>query len=202
MSRNQFHMPISRLERASPPLLMIALFAACATAYMPSNDVHTRIQAIGNAVGAVRAEKPNLIGLQDYDVMNRNAFSGRTEDDINLIVGRVYLDAASRLRQSTRTASYADNAQLRAAVGRALSEHRPISKYSRAYFDNLLSDTKRRIASDEKYYCSVATSAQAARYAWDPAWDNYRCIVDGFETSISVCRALVLGDMVETLTVS
>lgn len=200
MVRNHLKTSLFSLVRIISAVLTAVLFIGCTTSHVPSSDVHTRIQAIGNAVGAVRAEDPTLVGLQDYELINRNAFSGRTEEDVNLIVGRVYLDAATQIKGSRPDGAYTPIDQT-AAVRRALSQHRPVSKYSRSYFDDLLSDTKRRIATNEQYYCSVATSAQAARYTWNPAWDNYRCIVDGFEMPISACRALVLGDMVETLTI-
>lgn len=183
-------------------LLIATLNAACATSKKPTDLTTSQIRAVSDAVAAARREDPNAIAWNDYTAIAQNAFGGRSEQEVGLLVGRLYLDAASRIAQKRPSGAYSgDGDQIRRNVKQALSQPRPVTKFSKAYFDGLLADTMARVARDRDYECAVTTSAQYSRFQWDDAWDNYRCIIDGFDAPISQCRMLVLGDMVGTLQV-
>jgi hypothetical protein len=194
----------SQLSRFGLLLLVLALLnifsVACSSIHVPPTQVHAQIRTIGDVIGTVRAENPTLTGLKDYDAISANAFSGRTDEEGELLIGRVYLNATQRLEASGNRELFGGSTEkLKDAIHRALSEHRPIERFSKQYFDDLLADTKRRVASDSEFRCAVATSAQQARYPGNNSWDDYKCMIDGIPWPRIACRTLILNDMADTV---
>jgi hypothetical protein len=173
--------------------------ASCQSGSIKLTDADTKLRTIGDAIIAIHADSPNLVGFKDHEIIAGNAFRGRNEQETALLIGRVYLDTTQNLsrRVPIGTPYLPPTGDLLHHVQQQMEQHRNLDHLSRAYFDGLLTDTRSRASSDPKYARAVNEAVQAARYNWNSGWDDYQCYIDGIPWPMIACRTLLLCDMVD-----
>jgi hypothetical protein len=165
----------------------------------PLGSADKQMQAVGEAVLSVRQEAPQLIGFKDHDSIRANAFAGRSTADVDMLVGRIYLDSVTELTARggvDGAGKPTPAAELRTAIHQALSIHRPVARYSRMYFDELLKETSARAARDPVFRGQIRESSSRARTLWIHVTLETGCIVDGVQAPLWLCLHLLANDMV------
>lgn len=181
--------------RSSMLVVLVGAFgwlglAACNRAVAPapsSNDV--RIREAEAALVALWNEEPTLPGFALADSLAINAFARRNRADGNLLVGRLYHDLARGL-QDRSTHGSIDKAAIRAV----LHTPRPVGRFTRAYYDSLLVQTRTRASTDLAYGRTLQQALTAAARDWidaDP-WE-VKCIIDDMPWPPVACRGLILN---------
>jgi hypothetical protein len=171
------------------PLALLAISSGCRGSlpvYQSSADA--QIRQATDALVALRSDEPSLAGFAFGDSIATNALANRSAEDRDLLLGRVYYDLARKLESGPNPPA-PDKPALRAA----LTAPRSTGRLTRAYFDNLLRDTRSRAASDADFRRDVNRASVLQARIWNPAWDNYTCFVDGDQAPISVCRMWILA---------
>jgi hypothetical protein len=168
------------------PILLSGICACRASMPLSASLGDERIRQATDALVALHAEEPTLHGFAYADSIAPNVVRGRSPADIDLLAARIYYELARKA--GAATAPSGDRSTLRAALARP----RPVGRQTRAFFDELLDDTKRRAATDLDFRVALQQATQAQAHYWNPAWNTYGCRVDGQLAPISLCRMLVL----------
>ena len=168
-------------------VLFASLFvvSGCVSSHSSLTSEDQRLRTTGDAILAVRRESPDLAAFKETGALAAAAFTNRSDSDKQLLAGRLYYDARQR---SSAQGDAVDAASIRKALG----ESRSSDRFSRAYFDGLLSDTRSRAREDAAYAEAIDRASNLARRFWNSDWDNYSCYVDGFPEPIWVCRSLLM----------
>lgn len=166
----------------------------------PLTPANAAIRDTTEAIVALRAAEPTLPGFQGYDAIAVNAFSQRSDDDVKLIVGRMYHDTSESISNGGRIRSRESYSRLGPEqVREALAGPAPVTRFSRSYFDTMLAETRSQVASDPPFARAINNAYDYSIFRWRDEWDNYTCIVDGFQARSSWCRHLVVFGLYDTL---
>lgn len=166
----------------------------------PETPAHLKIRDLTDEIVRLRAAEPALRGFKDHEIIAGNAARGRSPQDIHLLEGRLYYEVLHRLERHAQLPKFPADV-LKTAVRDELGKPQPVEKFSKAYFDELLAETKARAARDPDFKAAVDQSAGWVAYPWRDEWNDYACFVDGLRSPIYLCRFLVTFDLFETLDV-
>ena len=146
------------------------------------------VRRISTAIVALHRESPELIGFKDYAQIATNAFGNRSQDDAELLAGRLYLDAAKLAGDFDPLTAKVIRDRVRAM----LTSAQPVDRLNRAHFDAMLAETKQRSAESVWYARNLRFAKDLYRFfGWQNEWNDLPCLVDGVEMDSSWCRALL-----------
>jgi hypothetical protein len=150
------------------------------------SDIHAQIDEIGRSVENVQDAAPDLAGFKDTAPVIAAAFGSRSDEDTELLLGRLYNETYERLRYASTSGLPApdfseDN------IKRALSGSLPTRGFDRDYFDNLLLDTKARVAADPSYQATIAESAELAK-----GRVRCSCTINGHSAPCWLCIVIIV----------
>jgi hypothetical protein len=128
----------------------------------PTLDIHGLIDEISFNVESLQNESPKPVGFEYTLPIVLNASSNRTPADLELLAGRLYYETYGRLAYAASSGlpsgDFSPN-NLRSVLSGPL----PTKGFSREYFDNLLQDTKTRVATDSEFRWKIDDSINRAK---------------------------------------
>jgi hypothetical protein len=177
------------IKVASGRWLLIAMIASLTLNSIKAQSADTRergrINEVDEAIGTIHTSTPDLKGFKDVEVITSNAFTGRSKEDLALLAGRFYYDEAQKA-----TKSWPGSKQVKQKVRKALANGWSSDKYSRAYYDRLLDDTKKRMARDQRYRKAIEEAVATAQGLTNKNWGPWTCVIDGWASPMSWCTML------------
>lgn len=177
------------LLNGSLRLLALASLTGCTTVAAPRpSQADVSIRQATDALVALRSAEPGLAGFTYGDSIAANALRNRSRTDGDLLISRLY-DDLSRHLESNAQPQGTNQESVRAL----LAIPRPVGRRTAAYYDSLLSDTRRRIGADPSYRSRIERSGVASRLIWNNKWNDYQCIIDGVSWPMIACRAILLN---------
>jgi hypothetical protein len=124
--------------------------------------IHELIDEISFHVESLQNETPKLAGFEYAVPTILSASDQRTPEDLALLAGRLYYETYGRLAYAASSGlpsgDFSQN-NLRSVLSGPL----PTQGFSRDYFDNLLLDTKTRVATDSDFRRKIEDSTDRAK---------------------------------------
>ena len=124
--------------------------------------IHELIDEIGDNVEILQNEVPKPVGFEAIVPVVLNASSKRTPEDLELLAGRIYYETYGRLAYAASSGLPSGDFSID-NMRSVLSGPLPTQGFSREYFDNLLQDTKVRVATDSEFRRKIEDSTQEVK---------------------------------------
>ncbi len=195
------------LKTSLPKVLLLAtLIGACvgcaSTRPKPSPATQNVREISGIAIQGY-SDNSDSAAFASLGPAISNAYAHRPGDDFRLIATRLQFETLRGLEILLREGHpIPTGASLRDLVQEALEEPLFFSSVERSRFDWLLQDTRGRILEVPGFQQDIDQARnQWSRIAWDPRWDDFKCIIDGLEQPSWLCRTLVVTDLYLSLDV-
>ena len=168
--------------------IVLVLLVACSSGRYSTPSANQQVRQVTDTFVSLAKQEPALPGFKISNMIAANAFAGRARADSDVLLGRMYYDSTGRITAGTATRWPRFGTPTRAAVSAELSSPSDSSRFSRGYFDKLLTDTRDHMSRDGVFKRDIENSTAAALRPWNPAWDDYACELDGEPMPMTFCR--------------
>ena len=165
------------------------LFVACGSSRPARPSADEQIRHVTDSFVSLSVREPALPGFKVSNEIATSAFAGRSRSDADLLVGRMYYDATSRITTQIASRWPRTGTPTDADVHAELLQPASGAHRSRDYFDRLTRETADRAARDPKFKRAIEGATTAALRPWNQAWDDYECLLDGEPWPMTFCRS-------------
>jgi hypothetical protein len=172
-------------------LVLLTALAGCRSSGPPARtSSEDGVWTVTKAVLATQRSDPGLQGFKDLETMESYAFGRRSREDADLLSYRLYGESLQEARANPRAepGRKSTDEAIHEKIHSILSADLPVAHFSRDFYENLLSDTRRRSAQDPEFRHQLDRWRVALGRFPDP---NSRCYVNGLESTTKYCNSLI-----------
>jgi len=179
--------------------------SGCKSAAPHHNAEHRQIKDLTNAVISVFEQNPSLPGSISSQAIAENAYGGRTDQERELISGRLYEGLLQSLTERQGPGA-PPHSRVPIPTGDAIREALATpfitSGASRSSFDRMLEAVKNRADREPEYGRLLETYSNLSIAACDPREgcpQEFTCIINDTEAPSWVCRNILSFNVFDRL---